>query len=67
MNTKDKKKKTGCTDFTSACKGFQGMFEKMAKCCPDKGSFTDCSGMMKDMMEMCCGSKTNNDKSDGTM
>lgn len=67
MNTKDKEKKAGCTDFTSAFEGFQGMFEKMAKCCPGKGDYTDCSSMMKKMMEMCCDTKTNNDKSEGTM
>jgi hypothetical protein len=67
MNTKDKENRTGPADFTSACEGFQGMFEKMAKCCPGKGDFTDCSGMMNKMMEMCCGPKTNNNKTEGTM
>jgi len=31
--TKDKRDKAGCTEFASAFKGFQEMFEKMRKCC----------------------------------
>jgi hypothetical protein len=67
MNTKDKENKTGPAGFASACEGFQGMFEKMAKCCPDKDGFTDCSGVMdgiKEMMEMCCGPKTDSTTKD---
>jgi hypothetical protein len=70
MNTKEKEEKAGCTDFASACKGFQGMFQEMTQCCADKGGFTDCSammdGMMKRMMETCCRPKTDSTKKDCT-
>jgi hypothetical protein len=70
MNTKDEESKVGCTDFTSACKGFQGMFQEMTKCCADKGGFTDCPAtmeeMMKEMMQMCCRPKTDSTKEDST-
>ena len=66
--TKDKGKKAGCADFTAKFKGFKGMFEGMSKCCTGRDGSIDCSammnGMMKDMMEKCCGTKTENIKTD---
>ena len=66
METRDKKDKTCCPDFTDACKGFQGMFEEMMKHWADKGDFTDCSAMMDSMREKCCGPKTGDTKKGST-
>ena len=65
--TKDSGAKAEKTDF--GCCGpenFQKMFEKMSKCCPGQGDAPDFSAMqgamMKNMMEMCCGSKATETK-----
>ena len=64
--TKDKKEKAGCTDSGAAFKGFQEMFEKMRKCCMGRDGSINCSammeGMMKEMMERCCGPKADGSK-----
>ena len=61
--TKDKGKKAGCADFTTK---FKGMFEGMSRCCTGQEGSIDCSammnGMMKEMMEKCCGTRTENIK-----
>ncbi len=65
--TKDNGIKDESTDF-GCCnsENFQKMFEKMSKCCPGQGDAPDFSAMkgamMKNMMEMCCGSKTTDTK-----
>ena len=71
MNTEEEKDETGkakCTDFVSAFKGCKEMFEGMNKCCPDQNVSQDCSAMneqmMKSMMGMCCGRKTDNQNFD---
>ena len=61
--TKDNGTKEGCADFGCFDPGnFKKMFEMMNKCCPDQSNSTDFSammnGMMKNMMEMCCQSKS---------
>lgn len=65
---KEKGDKAKCTDFGSSFKGFKGISEMMSKCCMGQGGSTDCSammdGMMKGMMEMCCGQKADNTKED---
>ena len=70
MNTEEKKDKTGkakCTDFASAFKPCKEMFDGINKCCPDQNDSLDCSAMMeqmmKSMMGMCCGTKTEDGKS----
>jgi hypothetical protein len=70
MNTeekKDKKEKAKYTDFASTFSGCQEMFEGMNKCCMGQDGSADCSPMMekmmKRMMEMCCGLRTNGTKS----
>ena len=58
---KGKKEKTGCNEFGSASKNFQGMYEKMKEYCRGKESWIDCcammNGMAKEMMERCCAPK----------
>ncbi len=44
--TKEKADKAKCTDFGSAFKGFQEMFEMMSECCKDKITVTDCCSKM---------------------
>lgn len=67
--TKDNGTKEGCADF-GCCdpENFKKMFEMMNKCCPGQSDSTDfsamMSGMMKNMMEMRCGSKTEDIKVD---
>jgi hypothetical protein len=67
--TKDNETKGESTDF-GCCnpENFQKMFEKMSKCCPGQGDAPDFSAMkgamMKNMMEMCCGTKTTDTKKD---
>jgi hypothetical protein len=67
--TKDNGTKERCADF-GCCdpENFKKMFEMMNKCCPGQSNSTDLSammsGMMKNMMEMCCGSKTEDIKVD---
>lgn len=60
----------GCnSDFRETdneSKSFKGMFEMMKKCFNNKNGFADCAAMRTDMMGMCCGSKTDNDKADST-
>jgi len=70
MDTKEKKCETGrakCTDFGSAFKDCKEMFEGMKKYCSDQNDSPDCSAMMeqmmKSMMGMCCGTKTEDGKS----
>ncbi len=60
--TKDKEDKAKSADSGCAPMG-HGMFEMMSKCCAGKGGSTDCSTMMKGMMETmrsrpCCAPKT---------
>ena len=64
MNIKKDKSNKACTDFGFNFKDFQGMFERMRKCCPDLGTSVDCSTMMKQMMEACCGTKENKPEKD---
>ncbi|MBW1850804.1 MAG: hypothetical protein JRJ15_05120 [Deltaproteobacteria bacterium] len=58
--TKDRKDKVGCTDFTSSFRGFQEMFKGMGKCCMGQEGSLNCSAMM----EKCCGARTDNNKSE---
>jgi len=67
--TKDNGTKEEYDDFGCCDPGnFKKMFEMMNKCCPDQSNSTDfsamMSGMMKNMMEMCCRSKTEDIKVD---
>lgn len=67
--TKDNGTKAESTDFgCCSSENFQKMFEKMSKCCPGQGDASDFSAMkgamMKNMMKMCCGPKTNDIKED---
>jgi hypothetical protein len=61
MQTKDNGTKDGCADF-GCCnpEDFRKMFEKKSNCFSGQSNTTDFSaikeGMMKKMMEMCCGS-----------
>ncbi|NIM96592.1 MAG: hypothetical protein GTO24_00490 [candidate division Zixibacteria bacterium] len=68
--TKKKEDKAGCADFVSTFKGFQEMFkgmpEGMGKCCTGQDGTIDCSTMMKSMMEICCGPKTEDTEGDST-
>ena len=65
--TKDNGTKGGCADF-GCCnpEDFKKMFEKKCKCFFGQNDATDFSamkeGMMKKMMEMCCGSKAEETK-----
>jgi len=58
---KSKKEKTGCNEFGSASKNFQGMYKIMKECCGGKENWIDCckmmDGMSKEMMERCCAPK----------
>jgi len=63
---KEKKKDKGTKSKTNDCgccdpENFQEMSEEMSKCCPCQGDSSDFSAMksamMKNMMEMCMGSK----------
>lgn len=59
--TKDNQDKAQSADSGCAPMG-QGMFEMISKCCAGQGDSTDCSSMMKGMMETmnkrsCCTSK----------
>ena len=72
MNTKetgergDKVQSTGCGCPPTG----QGLAEMMSACCAGKDGFSDCSVMMKKMMETrnhqpCCASKTPDAESEG--
>jgi len=43
---------------------FMNMMKLTDKCCPDMGQMPDCATMMKNMIEMCCSSKTDSTKPD---
>ena len=67
--TKDNGTKSGCSDF-GCCnpENFKKMFETKCECFSGQGDSTDFSAMkeamMKNMMEMCCGSKAEDTKTD---
>jgi hypothetical protein len=69
METKDNGAKAEGTDF-ECCnpENFKKMFEKMSKCFPGHDGSADLSamknGMMKKMMEMCCGPIATDTKGD---
>lgn len=61
MTCKEAKKKEDQKSEGSGPAG-SGMFEMMKKCCPGEEAFSDCSTMMKGMMETmrshpCCAPK----------
>ena len=66
-DTKDNGTKSGCSDF-GCCnpENFKKMFETKWGCFSGQGDSTDFSpmkeAMMKNMMEMCCGSKAEEPK-----
>lgn len=43
----------GKEEKTTACSGFERMFEMMNRCCASEGGLPDCRSMMS-MMEKCC-------------
>ena len=66
--TNDKGDKAKSANFGSAPMG-HGMFEMMSKCCAGQGGSTDCSTMMKGMMETmrshpCCSPGTGDSESE---
>ncbi|UCH22023.1 MAG: hypothetical protein JSU83_01840 [Deltaproteobacteria bacterium] len=60
----DSNDKSGGTDFSCNPQDCNGMFEMMDKFCSAQGQMSDCSAMMKAMMEKCCGPKAENSKSE---
>jgi uncharacterized metal-binding protein len=54
----------GKEEKTTACGGFERMFEMMSQCCKGAGSLPDCFSMMR-MMEKCCGPRTENKSAEG--
>jgi hypothetical protein len=63
--TKEKANKTRCQDFSSSTSNFQGMSEMMSKCFTGQGKFPDCSSIMKNMLETCCGQGKKDTKTGG--
>ena len=58
MKSKESKEKRiweCCPGRDTEFKDFQDMAKEMGTCCPMQGDSGNCSNMMKEMMEMCCG------------
>jgi hypothetical protein len=62
--TKNSKDKARGMDFGCNPRDVKGMFEMMGKCCSAQEGISDCSTMMKSMMETCCGPKAENSNSE---
>ncbi len=63
MNATEKSKREDKTKSEGSGPMESGMFEMMKGCCSGEGAFSDCSTMMKGMMETmrsrpCCAPKT---------